>query len=93
MCSAASTQTWEMNGYPDFSRGRFSGLSISYDGKLTLGPALATVFDSGQAEVWSVAAAPDGSIYLGTGNRGRLFRVDAPASNTGAQGTLAWTAD
>jgi hypothetical protein len=87
-CFAASTQTWEMHGYPDFSRGRFSGLSISYDGKLTLGPALATVFDSGQAEVWSVAAAPDGSIYLGTGNRGRLFRVDA----TG-QGSLVWTAD
>jgi len=86
--SAASTQIWEMNGYPDFSRGRFSGLSISYDGKLSLGPALTTVFDSGQAEVWSVAAAPDGSIYLGTGNRGRLFRVDA-----NSQGSLVWTAD
>jgi hypothetical protein len=85
---AASTQTWEMNGYPDFSRGRFSGLSISYDGKLTLGPALATVFDSGQAEVWSVATAPDGSIYLGTGNRGRLYKVDA-----GGQGSLVWTTD
>jgi hypothetical protein len=77
-----------MNGYPDFSHGRFSGLSISYDGKLSLGPALGTVFDSGQAEVWSVAVAPDGSIYLGTGNRGRLFRVD-----TAGQGTLMWTAD
>jgi hypothetical protein len=87
-CFAASTQTWELNGYPDFSRGRFSGLSITYDGKVTLGPALATLFDSGQAEVWSVAAAPDGSIYLGTGNRGRLFRVDAAG-----QSSLVWTAD
>jgi hypothetical protein len=77
-----------MNGYPDFSRGRFSGLSISYDGKLSLGPALTTVFDSGQAEVWSVAPAPDGSIYIGTGNRGRLFRVDASGA-----GSLVWTAD
>jgi hypothetical protein len=93
VCSAASTQTWEMNGYPDFSRGRFSGLSITYDGKLSLGPALTTVFDSGQAEVWSVATAPDGSIYLGTGNRGRLFRVDTAGPNTPSQGTLVWTAD
>jgi hypothetical protein len=85
---AASTQTWEMNGYPDFSRGRFAGLSISYDGRLTLGLALTTVFDSGQAEVWCVATAPDGSIYLGTGNRGRLYRVDADG-----QGTLVWAAD
>jgi hypothetical protein len=87
-CFAASTQTWEMNGYPDFSRGRFAGLSISYDGKIALGPGLTTVFDSGQAEVWSVATAPDGSIYLGTGNRGRLYRVDAAG-----QGALVWTAD
>jgi hypothetical protein len=90
---AASTQTWEMNGYPDFARGRFAGMSISYDGKLSLSPALTTVFDSGQAEVWSLAAAPDGSIYLGTGNRGRLFRVDAPSQNTAAAGSLVWTAD
>ncbi len=93
MCAAASTQTWEMNGYPDFSRGRFAGLSITYDGRLSLGPALATVFDSGQAEVWSVATAPDGSIYLGTGNRGRLFRVDTAGSNPANQGALVWTAD
>ena len=86
--SAASTQAWEMNGYLDFSRGRFSGVSISYDGRLSLAPSLTTVFDTGQAEVWSVATAPDGSIYLGTGNRGRLYRIDP----TG-QGTLIWTAD
>ena len=87
-CLAASTQTWEMSGYLDFSRGRFSGVSISYDGRLSLGPSLTTVFESGQAEVWSVANAPDGSIYLGTGNRGRLFRVDAAG-----QGALVWTGD
>lgn len=84
----ATTQTWEMNGYLDFSRGRFSGISITYDGRVLLGPALTTVFDSGQAEIWSMAAAPDGSVYLGTGDRGRLFRVD-----TAGQSSLVWTAD
>ncbi len=85
---AATTQIWELNGYPDFVRGRFSGISITYDGRVSLARALTTVFDTGQAEVWAMAAAPDGSVYFGTGNRGRLYRVD-PAG----QSSLVWTSD
>lgn len=85
---AATTQVWETNGYLDFAKGRFSGVSITYDGRMSLARALTTVYDTGQAEVWSMAAAPDGSIYLGTGNRGRLFRVDAAG-----QSSLVWTSD
>lgn len=85
---AATTQVWEMNGYLDFARGRFSGISITYNGRVSLARALTTVFDTGQAEVWSIATAPDGSVYLGTGNRGRLYRVD-PAG----QSSLVWTSD
>ena len=48
---------------------------------------MTTLFDSGQAEIWSAAQAPDGSLYLGTGNRGRLFRVDPSGQNA-----LVWTA-
>jgi hypothetical protein len=85
---AATTATWELNGYQDFLRGRTSGLSITRDGRLTLGPKLDTVFSSDQAQIWSVATAPDGSLYLGTGNRGRLIKVD-----TAGQGTTIWNSD
>jgi hypothetical protein len=85
---AATTATWELNGYQDFLRGRMSGLSITRDGHLILGPKLETVFSSDQAQIWSVATAPDGSLYLGTGNRGRLLKVDAAGN-----GTVAWTSD
>ena len=87
VCVGATTQTWEMGGYQDFLRGRINGLSLTSDGKLLLGPRMTTLFDSGQAEVWSAAQAPDGSLYLGTGNRGRLFRVDPSGQNA-----LVWTA-
>ena len=88
-CSfAATTATWEMNGYQDFLRGRLSGLSLTRDGRLVAGPKLDTVFTSDQPEIWSVAQAPDGSLYLGTGNRGRLYKVDASGKST-----LVWTAD
>jgi len=86
--AGATTATWEINGYQDFLRGRMSGLSITRDGHLILGPKLETVFSSDQAQIWSVATASDGSLYLGTGNRGRLLKVDASGN-----GTVAWTSD
>jgi hypothetical protein len=84
----ATTATWELNSYQDFLRGRMQGLSITRDGHLVLGPKLDTLYTSDQAEIWSVARAQDGSLYLGTGHRGRLYKLDA-AGNA----TLVWTAD
>src|ERR1700732_2708651 len=85
---AATSTTWEMNTYQDFLKGRFTGVSLDQNGKLTLAPKLETVFSSGQPVIWSVATAPDGSFYAGTGHRGRVYRV----TSSGA-GTLVWTAD
>lgn len=85
---ASSTTAWEMNTYQDFIRGRFQGVSLSRDGRLTLAPKMDTVFSSDQPIVWSIAQAPDGSLYAGTGHRGRLFRV-APSGES----STFWTAD
>jgi hypothetical protein len=84
----ATTQTWEMSGYQDFQRGRISGLSLTRDGRLILGPKLDTLFTSDQAEIWSIARGPDGALYLGTGNRGRVYKLDSSGRST-----LLWTAD
>ena len=83
---AATTATWELNGYQDFQRGRMEGLSLSRDGRLTVGPKLEPFFTADQPEIWSIARGPDGVLYLGTGNRGRLYRVDS----TG-KGSVLWT--
>jgi WD40 repeat protein len=90
---AATTTTWEMSGYQDFLRGRMSGLSLTRDGKLVIGPKMETLFTSDQPEIWTVAKAPAGSpnagsLYLGTGNGGRLYRVDGAG-----KASLVWTAD
>lgn len=85
---ASSTTTWEMNSYQDFIRGRFQRISLSRYGRLMLAPKMDTVFSSDQPVVWSVAAAPDGSLYAGTGHRGRLFRIDPTGKST-----LVWTAE
>jgi hypothetical protein len=85
---AATTATWEMNTYQDFLKGRFQGISLDRDGHLTLAPKLETVFSSGQPTIWSIARAADGSIYAGTGHRGRVYQI----TPTGAS-NLIWTSD
>jgi hypothetical protein len=85
---ASSTAAWEMNSYGDFIRGRFDGVSLSRDGRLSIAPKLDTVFASDQPVVWSVAQAPDGSLYAATGHRGRIYHIDHSG-----KATLLWTAD
>jgi WD40 repeat protein len=73
--TAASPTAWETTSYQDFLKARFSGLALSRDGQVTLAPKLEQLFE-GEAAVWSIAAAPDGSVYLGTGHKGKLVRID-----------------
>ncbi|HWQ54981.1 MAG TPA: hypothetical protein VN442_14945 [Bryobacteraceae bacterium] len=83
----SGTAAWEMNTYQDFVRGRFHGVSLGRDGRLALAPRLDTVFSSDQPVVWSAVRTPDGSLYVATGHRGRLFRIDVAGKST-----LLWTA-
>ena len=73
---ASGTTAWEMNSYSDFVRGRFDGISLSREGRLSLAPKVDTVFTSDQPVIWSVAQAPDGTLYAATGHRGRVYRID-----------------
>ena len=73
----ASTQIWEISEYKDFIGGKFEGISLRHDGRLVPAPRLETVFSSEQPIVWCAATSRDGSIYLGTGHQGHVYRVDA----------------
>jgi len=86
--AAATTATWEMNTYQDLLKGRLDGLSLDRDGRLTVAPKLETLFSSGQPSIWSIARGPDGSIYAGTGHRGRVYQITASGTSN-----LVWTAD
>lgn len=85
---AATTATWEMNTYQDFLKGRFRGISLDRDGRLSIAPKLDTVFNSGQPTIWSIARGPDGAVYAGTGHRGRVYQIAASGASN-----LLWTAD
>ena len=84
---SSGTTAWEMNSYSDFVRGRFEGISLSREGRISLSPKVDTVFSSDQSVIWSIAQAPDGTLYAATGHRGRVYRIDAQGKSS-----LLWTA-
>src|SRR3982751_4726727 len=84
---ASTTTTWEMNTYSDFLRGRLSGVSLSRDGRLMLSPKMESIFTSDQPQIWTAARASTGTVYVGTGHRGRVYEVDS-----GGQSKLLWSA-
>jgi sugar lactone lactonase YvrE len=86
--AAATSSAWEMTSFTDFIKGKFDGVSLGRDGRLTLAPKLDTFFASEQPVIWSVVTGPEGALYAATGHRGRVFRID----QSGTPGVI-WTAD
>jgi outer membrane protein assembly factor BamB len=85
--AAATSQVWETTEYDQFVGGKIENLSVQPDGALAIAPALETVFSSDQPLIWTVAAAPDGSLFLGTGHQGNVYRIDPKGKST-----LFWSA-
>jgi hypothetical protein len=77
-----------MNTHEDFIKGRFDGVSLSRNGRLTLAPELNPVFSSDQPVIWSVARGSDGTLFAATGHRGRVFKIEK-----GGATSVLWTAD
>jgi hypothetical protein len=75
--SAGGPVFWRVNTRAEIEKGDAQGVSIADNGAITLAPALAEVFDTKQAYIWSAAADNAGNVYLGTGHDGRVFKVDA----------------
>jgi len=88
LASASSPAAWESNSWADFVKGRFNGVALTRDGRLTLAPRPVVLAATGEASVWAVAQASDGALWFSTGHRGRLFRLAAGA----AKAQQIWTA-
>ena len=86
-CAATST-AWEVTGYSEFLKGRLSGLSLTADGLLQLGPSIRFRTSLNQPALWSLAAAPDGSIFASTGHSGKVFRISPDGKSA-----LVWAAE
>ncbi len=83
----AGPQFWRLEGSRSFLEGEIEGLSLDSDGRLRLGLSPRPLFDPEAPNAWSVARDARGILYVGTGNDGRVVRVD------GAKGTVLFDAD
>lgn len=72
---ASGPTFWTVASAADFLKGTSDGVYVSLDGIVTLGPRLANRLTSTPPQVWSLAAAPDGTLWAGTGGDGRLIRL------------------
>ena len=72
---AATSTAWEISGFDNFIKGRSFGLQLTGDGTLSPGPAVRFNVNLNQPALWSMAVAPDGSIFAATGHTGKVFRI------------------
>ncbi len=79
---AATPTFWMVSTQSELLRGETENLSIDIHGRMVLGPATDLVYESTTPFLWTLMSGPDGSIYAGSGNEGKVFRVDPSGKGT-----------
>jgi ligand-binding sensor domain-containing protein len=70
------TQSISHTAYKEFIAGEFDNVSLSYDGRLNLSSAVEQVVEIEEPIIWAAVADSEGNLYLGTGNAGKVLKVD-----------------
>jgi len=83
---AAQPQFWKIEGARDFLDGTTEGLSVDSEGRVRLAPATSVLQDPEAPAVWCLARDAGGTLYAGTGNDGKVFRI------TGGKGSVFFQA-
>jgi hypothetical protein len=73
--AASGPVFWTLATPADLLKGTSSGVIVGLDGAMTAGPQMTNRLTSTPSQVWSLAAATDGSLWAGTGGDGRLIRI------------------
>ena len=73
---ASSPRFFQAATQGDFLKGDVENLSIDSRNQLSLAPATELVYEAASPFLWALAPAADGTLYLGAGNDGKVFRID-----------------
>ena len=79
---AASPAFWHVSTQADLLRGDLEQLSVDDFGRLSLAPRTDVVYESTAPVVWAVARAQAGAVWVGTGDDGRVYHIDADGTAT-----------
>ena len=72
---AAGPTFWTVGTQADFLKGDVQDLSIDSDGRLLLGPTASVVAETAAPFLWTLHVSPDGTLWTGSGNEGKLLRI------------------
>ncbi len=82
LLSASTPTFWQVSTRADFLKGDVENLSVDNDGRLSLGPSMALLYDSAAPFLWTAVDGAGGSVVIGSGNDGKVFRVDKDGKGT-----------
>lgn len=83
---AVATRSFELDDAASLAAGELQRTAVHSDGRVTTGVELRRIaMPDDVALAWSSARGPDGAIYVGTGNDGRIFRLRGDALDPFAQ--------
>jgi len=72
---AVVPRKWEVRTKEDFLKGKFTGLSLSSSGVISIGPKIEKWELPAEEFYLSLVYAPNGVVFLGTGHGGKIYRI------------------
>lgn len=69
---AGGTHSWRITSYKDFDEGEATGVLLSSLGEATSGFSASRI-DVNESVVYTSVTAPDGTVYIGTGDQGVVY--------------------
>ncbi|HKW01297.1 MAG TPA: two-component regulator propeller domain-containing protein [Vicinamibacterales bacterium] len=73
--AASGPVFWTVAAPGELLKGTSNGVIVGLDGAITAGPQTTARLTTTPAQIWSLAAAADGTLWAGTGGDGRLIRL------------------
>jgi sugar lactone lactonase YvrE len=73
---AVRTQSAQQSTFEHFADGELDNIAVTSEGNLHLAPALETVAEIPGPVIWAMVRDQQGQFFVGTGNRGIVYRVD-----------------
>jgi hypothetical protein len=79
----ASPTFWHVATQAEFLKGdAVENIAVDGDGRLLLAPANDVVYEATTPFLWSAVADAEGGVWIGTGNPGRVLRIDPSRAAT-----------
>ncbi len=72
---AVAPRKWQVATREDFLKGKLDGVSLSFEGVLSLAPREDRIEGPAEDFFLSLLTAADGTLYLGTGHSGKIYRI------------------